>query len=48
MKVKLTLTNGWVITKDISKGTVEFINSHRDGLFKDVEKVEVLNENNNM
>lgn len=48
MRAYIVLTNGEVIMKDVSKGTVEFINSHRDDLFSDVRKVVVADGNNDM
>lgn len=49
MKVKLTLTNDSEIITNISKSTVDFVNDHLGDVFDEVvEKVEVLDENNDM
>lgn len=49
MKVKLTLTNDSEIITNISKSTVDFVNDHLGDVFDGVvEKVEVLDENNDM
>ena len=49
MLVKFTLTNDSEIITNISKSTVEFVNDHLGDVFDGVvEKVEVLDENNEM
>lgn len=49
MKVKLTLTNDSEIITNISKSTVDFVYDHLGDVFDGVvEKVEVLDENNDM
>ena len=49
MLVKLTLTNDSEIVTNISRSTVGFVNDHLEDVFDGVvEKVEVIDENNNM
>lgn len=49
MRVRLTLTNDSEVITDISKSTVDFVNAHLGDVFDGVvEKVEVIDENNNM